>query len=477
MPDAFLDATAQAELVARREVTPAELVAEAIERIEALNPELNAVITPRFEKAVTEAAGELPDGPFKGVPFLLKDLLCASAGDPLAGGTRLLKESGYRSQHDTYLAARFKKAGFVLLGKTNTPELGILPTAEPEAFGPTRNPWDTTRSSGGSSGGSAAAVAAGMVAVAHGNDGGGSIRIPASECGLFGLKPTRGRTTLGPDVGDIMGGLVCEHVLTRSVRDSAAVLDAVAGPAPGDPYVAPPPAGSFSAALGADPGPLRVGIFSEPVTGMVHPECLAAVEGAARLLESLGHHVELSHPAALDEPDFTGSFMTLWAVGNAAEIDYLSRLLGRQVQEGEMEPLTWALAEMGRSFSGPQALLALGWLQGFSRRVQQWWADGFDLLLTPTIAEPPPELGQFGSPPDNPLAGLFRAGALVPFTPQFNVTGQPAASLPLHWSDDGLPIGVQLVAAFGQEELLFSVAARLEEARPWAGRRPPVSAG
>lgn len=472
----FLDATAQAELVSSGEASPRELVEEAIGRIEELNPALNAVITPLYDKALEQASGELPAGPFRGVPLLLKDLLCATAGDPISSGTRFLKEAGYLAPHDTYLAARFKEAGFVVIGKTNTPELGILPTTEPEAFGPSHNPWDLERSTGGSSGGSAAAVASGMVALAHGNDGGGSIRIPASECGLVGLKPTRGRTTLGPDLGDVMGGLVCEHVLTRSVRDTAAVLDAVAGPAPGDPYFTPPPPEPFSSYVSADPGQLRVGLMDTAVTGTVHPDCVAAVKAAGELLESLGHKVEVSHPMALDDADFTGNFITLWSVGNAAELDYWSSVFRRQVTAEQVEPLTWALAEMGRGFSGPQALLALGWLQGFSRQVQSWWEEGFDLLVTPTIAEPPPELGQFVSPPDNPLAGLFRAGALVPFTPQFNVTGQPGISLPLHWSSEGLPIGVQLVAAFGREDLLISVAAQLEQASPWADRRPPVSA-
>ncbi len=476
MPEPFLDATAQAELVRTNQVSPAELVDEAIDRIEELNGSLNAVITPLFEKARAQAAGPLPDGPFKGVPLLLKDLLCTTEGDLMAGGTRLLKELGYRAPHDTYLAERFKRAGFVVLGKTNTPELGILPTTEPDAFGPTRNPWHPDHSTGGSSGGSAAAVSSGMVSVAHGNDGGGSIRIPASECALVGLKPTRGRTSLGPDLGDVMGGLVCEHVLTRSVRDTAAILDAVAGAAPGDPYVAPAPAGSFLEAASSDPGPLRVGLFTEPATGAAHPDCVAAAEETARILESLGHRVEVAHPPALDEPDFAANFITLWSIDTAAEVEYWSVTLRRHVKPDELESLTWALVEMGRSFSGPQALLALGWLQGYARRVQQWWVDGFDLLLTPTIAEPPPLLGQFGSPPDNPLAGLFRAGALVPFTPPFNVTGQPAISLPLYWNGEGLPIGSQLVASFGREELLISVAARLEEASPWAGRRPPVSA-
>jgi amidase len=476
--DAFLDATAQAELVRRGEVSPLELVEAAIDRIETLNPQLNAVITPLFERGRDAASGgDLPDGAFRGVPFLLKDLLCHSAGDPLYEGMSFLRRQRHVARDDTVLAARFRAAGLVLVGKTNTPELGILPTTEPEAFGPSRNPWDTARSTGGSSGGSAAAVASGMVPLAHGNDGGGSIRIPASECGLVGLKPTRARTSLGPEFGDMMGGLVCEHVLTRSVRDTAAVLDAVAGPAHGDPYSAPPPRRSYREELTAPAGALRVGILTTSPVGSVHPDCVAAVESTARLLESLGHVVEDSHPAALDDLDFAGNFITLWSVGNAWNLDYWGRELGVIVAEADVEPLTWALASMGRSFSGPQYLGALEWLQRFSRKVQSWWeVDGYDLLLTPTIAEPPPLLGQFGSQPDNPLSGLFRASALVPFTPQFNVTGQPAISLPLSWNAEGLPIGTQLVARFGAEDVLIRVAAQLEQAAPWHERRPPVHA-
>ncbi len=476
MSDAFLDATAMAGLVRTGEASPAELVDAAIERIERLNPELNAVITPRFEAARAEASGRVPDGPFRGVPFLLKDLLCHSAGDPMYEGMAFLRDLGHVEEEDTILAARFRRAGFVFLGKTNTPELGILPTTEPDAFGPTRNPWAPDRSTGGSSGGSAAAVASGMVPAAHGNDGGGSIRIPASECGLVGLKPSRGRTSLGPAFGDVMSGLVCEHALTRSVRDCAGILDAVAGPAPGDPYHAPQPRRPYVEEVGADPGRLRIGMFASVPFGEVHPDCAAAAADTAGLLESLGHHVEAAHPAVLEDADLTGNFLTVWSVGTAWNLDYWGRRHGRQVREEDVEPLTWALADGGRSFAGPQYLAAVEWLQRFTRKMASWWESGFDLLVTPTIAEPPPTLGQFTSPPDNPLAGLFRAGALVPFTPPFNVTGQPAVSLPLGWSAGGLPIGSQLVAAYGREDLLIRVASQLETARPWSARRPPVSA-
>jgi amidase len=477
--DPFLDATAQADLVRRGEVTPTELVDTAITRIETLNPHLNAVITMLFDKARAQAASnDLPDGPFRGVPMLVKDLTCHSAGDSFFEGSGYLKELEWVEDSDTYLAAKFRAAGFVFCGKTNTPEFGILPTTEPLAFGATHNPWNLEHSTGGSSGGSAAAVASGMVPVAHANDGGGSIRIPASECGLVGLKPSRARTSLGPEFGDTMGGLVCEHVVTRSVRDTAAILDRVSGPMPGDPYTAPTPARPYLTEVGSDPGRLRIGIlsFNPAGTSVVDPECAAAAENAGRLLEALGHQVEASHPEAFAEPEIVANFITTWAVGSAWVLDYWERRTGKAMTSADVEPLTWALAELGRSSTGPAYLSAVEWLQAFSRRTADWWAGGFDLLVTPTIAELPPRLGEFDSPEDNPLAGLFRSAALVPFTPLFNITGQPAISLPLSMSDSGLPIGVQLVAAYGCEDLLIQVASQLEVAAPWGDRRPPAVA-
>ena len=473
-----LDATAQADLVRTGQASPAELVDAAIERIERVDPQLNSVITPLFEQARQAAAGDLPDGPFRGVPFLLKDLAAHSAGDPFHEGMAFLKERSWSEPEDTALAARFRAAGLVTVGKTNTPELGILPTTEPLAYGPSRNPWATTRSTGGSSGGSAAAVAAGLVPMAHANDGGGSIRIPASECGLVGLKPTRARVSSGPEFGDVMGGLTCELVVSRSVRDTAAVLDAVHGMEPGDPYGVPDPVRPYAAEVGADVGRLRIGLMTSAPYGSVavHADCVEAAEAAGTLLESLGHGVEPSHPKALDDPGYTAHFIPFWAAGAAWNLDYWSRRTGDAVTADDVEPLTWALAEVGRSGSAADWLSAREWLQANAREVAGWWTEGHDLLLTPTIAEPPPVLGSFDSPPDNPLHGLFRAAELVPFTPPFNVTGQPAISLPLHWSDDGLPIGVQLVAPFGREDVLLRVAAQLEAAQPWTDRRPPVHA-
>jgi amidase len=477
-----MDATAQAELVRDGEASPQELVEAAIARIEALNPQLNAVIHRFYDEALAEAGGDLPDGPFRGVPFLLKDLGATLAGQPLHLGMRLLKEAGFRAPLDSYLGRRFKEAGFVVVGKTNLPELGILPTTEPDAYGPTRNPWDTERSSGGSSGGSAAAVASGMVPVAHANDGGGSIRIPASACGLFGLKPTRQRISEGPVIGDNMSGLTVELVVSRSVRDAAAILDAVHGPAPGDPYVAPAPLRDYAEELGADPGGMRIGVMEQPpVAGMEsHPDCVEAVREAAALLESLGHSVEDStplDPATSEHLDLVETFLTRWAAGQTATLDQLGAILGRELGPGDVEPLTWRLAEIGRERSSGRYLRDIAVHQAVTRTVAAWHESGFDLLLTPTMSEPPVPLGTHDDSGDEPLDAYYRAIPEGAFTALINATGQPAVSLPLHWNEAGLPIGIQLVAPFGREDLLIRVAAQLEQARPWAERTPPVFAG
>ena len=471
---AWLDATAQAELVRSGQVSPAELVAGAIARIEKLNPELNAVIHELFDQASAEAAGPLPQGPFTGVPFLLKDLAAELAGTPYCEGLGFAGD--YRSTVTQALTQRYIDAGFVVCGKTNTPELGILPTTEPRRFGASRNPWSTAHSTGGSSGGSAAAVAAGMVPVAHANDGGGSIRIPASCCGLVGLKPTRARNSLAPQYGDHMGGLVAEHVVARSVRDSAAVLDATAGPVAGDPYWAPPLRGpSFAAAAAAAPSRLRVGLLTASPTGdEVHPDCMAAARSAASLCESLGHGVE-EVVLDVDGQELVGDFVNVWAAGNAWAVADWEHRLGRAVTEPELEPLTWALVQIGNALSAAQYLRTVQRLQKMARQVAASFED-FDVALTPTLGEPPAPLGTFDSPPDNPLAGFLRAAPYATFTAPFNATGQPAISLPLDWNEAELPVGVQFVGSFGDEETLLSLAGQLEQAAPWADRRPPVSA-
>ena len=471
---ARLDATAQAELVRQGEVTPLELVDAAIERIERSNPALNAVVTPTFERAREAARGPLPDGPFTGVPFLLKDLSAAWAGVRMTSGSAFLKD--FVAPVDSVLVERYRAAGLVFLGKTNCPEFGFLPTTEPRLFGPTRNPWDPERTPGGSSGGSAAAVASGMVPIAHGNDGGGSIRIPASCCGLVGLKPTRARITHAPLLGDIMGGLVVDHALARTVRDSAALLDATAGPAPGDPYTAPAAARPFLAEVGADPGRLRIAwSAANPIGAPVHRDCARAVEDAATLCADLGHEVDEAAPA-LDGDLLYDSFLAVWLAGHAWGIDGMARATGRKPDAASFEPLTWALYRIGREVRAPDYLLAMTALQRIAREVAAFFGR-FDLWLTPTMAEPPVPLGTFDSNSTDALAVFRRASEFVPFTPLFNATGQPAISLPLHWSDSGLPIGVQFAARFGDEATLVRLAAALEEARPWAGRTPAVWAG
>ena len=474
----WLDATAQAELVRDGEVTPSELVAAAIARIEDLNAGLNAVIHPLFDKAIDSAASPMPDGPFRGVPMVVKDLVCTTAGDPYHCGMRFLRDLGWTEREDSYTAAKLRDAGFVFVGRTNTPEIGLMPTTEPEAYGPTRNPWNTAHSTGGSSGGSAAAVASGMVAVGHATDGGGSIRIPASACGLVGLKPSRGRVSAGPKLGEGMGGFSIEHVLTRSVRDSAAVLDVLEGRMPGDPPGPPPPARPYRDEVDIDPGRLRVGLMVKAPGDAtpVHGDCVGAAENAARLLEALGHTVEEAHPPALDELEHIIHFGAVSGADAASLLDLWSARTGREIGPGDVELNTWTLAEMGRAVSAPQLLGSFEWIAGYRRRIAGWFEDGFDLLLTPTLAEPPPRLGEFVATPENPLGAGLRGARIVPFTPPWNSTGQPAISLPLNWNDAGLPIGVQLVAAYGREDVLIRIASQMEGAQPWNGRRPPTLA-
>jgi amidase len=475
---ADLDATAQAELVRVGDVTALELVDAAIARIEKVNAKLNAVIIPLFESARAKAAAKLAPGPFRGVPFLLKDLIAASEGDPLHSGMALMKKLGFVAPEDTYLTRKFRDAGFILLGKTNTPELGLAGTTEPLAYGPTRNPWNPEHSAGGSSGGSAAAVAARLVPAAHANDGGGSIRIPASECGVVGLKPSRGRVSLGPSFGEGWHGLGIEGAVTISVRDAAGILDAISGPMPGDPYFAPPPHRPFSEECGRDPGRLSIGLMTERPgkTSPIHPECVRAVEMTGRLLESLGHRVEISHPPAFDEAEMTEHFKRVVVAHAAQTIDFIGQMLGKPVAQDELEPYTWAVVVYyGHKVAATDYISSVDWLHGWGRRMAAWWGDGHDLLVTPTIAEPPPCLGDLGGPGGDPQRRLERNLEVMAFTPAFNATGQPGISLPLHWTPEGLPVGVHFVSSYAREDLLIRIAAQLEQAEPWANRRPPIS--
>ena len=485
---AHLDATAQADLVRSGDVTPTELVDAAIIRIEALDPQLNAVVLRRFDQARDEAGilatGIEEDAPFRGVPFLTKDLSCATEGEPYTDGMRALKDAGAVASETAHLARRFRGAGLVNLGRTNSPELGLVPTTEPDAWGPTHNPWDPTRSPGGSSGGSAAAVAAGLVPAAHASDGGGSIRIPAAACGLVGLKTSRGRVSVGPGKGELSSAMSVQFTVTRSVRDSAALLDICAGEEPGDPIVPAPPARSYAeiaarAATGDGPAALRIGMMTRAPGDVTpnHPECVAAVESAARVLEGLGHRVDIGHPAAYDDPVKSEIFATLWGVDATTKTTAAGRVIGRELTDADVEPGTWIMASAGRDITALEYVDALNAMQRWAREMAEWWAaDGFDLLLTPTLAEPPVPLGTFAPTADDPFAGLRRAGTFTPYTPTFNLTGQPAISLPLHETPEGLPVGVHLVATYGREDLLLAVATALEVAMPWSDRRPLLHA-
>lgn len=467
-----LDATALADLLRTGQLTPLELVETAIARIEALNPQLNAVVTAMFDEARATAQQTLPDSPLAGAPFLLKDLQAAYTGVPMSGGSRWLR--AFAPNGDSELVNRYKRAGLIVVGKTNTPEFGLLPTTEPTLFGATKNPWDLTRTPGGSSGGSAAAVAAGLVPFAHANDGGGSIRIPAACCGVFGLKPTRGRNPLGPHFGDIYGGLIAEHAITRSVRDSAALLDATAGYDPGDPYIAPLPVRPFAEEVKLPPGRLRIAFSTQAPTGVpVQPDCIAAVEAAAKLCAELGHEVTEAAPQLHGEM-LSNAFFTIWAAGCAWTIDSFQFAVGRPPTEDELEPLTQVLIAIGRKRSAPEYLLAVQTLQFFARRIAQFM-EAYDLWLTPVLAEPPVPLGTFAPTADDAMAGMKRAATFAPFTALQNMTGQPAMSVPLHWNEAGLPIGVQFAARYGDEATLFRLAAQLEAACPWAEKYPPLA--
>jgi amidase len=397
------------------------------------------------------------------VPTAMKDLGALMAGEPHHMGNRALKAIDHRADHDSALYRRFRKAGFVAIGRTNTPEWGSTMTTEPLAFGPSRNPWNLGHSTGGSSGGSAAVVAAGIVPVASASDGGGSIRIPASECGLVGLKPTRGRVSFAPDEGESWAGASTAGAVTRSVRDAAAVLDALAGYEVGDPYTAPPFERPLADEVGVPPGRLRVGVWSGAALGGVHPECIAAVERAAALLEHAGHHVEVSVPEVMYDEGFYQRYITVIAANTLADLNGLHEVLGREAGPDDVEEGNLRLAAIGRKVGAADYIAAVAGQQRWSREMLAWWQPhGFDLLVTPVIAGPPPPIGYLAGP-----EGGRRVRELLLFTAQFNVTGQPAISLPLHRTSDGLPVGVQFVAAHAREDVLVRVAAQLEEAAPW----------
>jgi amidase len=485
------DGLGLAALVRSGQVSAAELLDTAIARIERHDPALNAIIRKRYEAARAELAHVDPQAPFAGVPFLLKDLCSTIAGEPTGSGNRVLAQ--VTMPRDSEMVRRLRAAGVSIAGRTNTPEFGLVPTTEPVLYGPTRNPWSPDHSAGGSSGGSAAAVAAGMVPLASGGDGGGSIRIPASCCGLFGFKPSRGSTPTGPDNSELWHGLVIEHVISRSVRDSAAMLDATFGADAGAPYAAPPRLRPFLDEAATEPGRLRIAFTTQALFGhgAVHADCVAAVHDAATLLESLGHHVEEATPPLEAEAD-ARAFVTLLAGETRAQIELMSRLLQRRLRAADFEPATYTLALLGCALSAAAYAGAATQLQMIARRQAPFFAT-HDVLLTPTLGAPPARIGALQPTPAEQrwlhLANTFDAGWLlkaagtigpmaartfgyIPFTPMFNATGQPAMSLPLHWNAAGLPIGVQCVARLGEDATLFRLAGQVERAQPWFDRRP-----
>jgi amidase len=459
---AFLPATEQARLVREREVSSSELVQLYLERIARLEPELNAFVTVRGEEALAEAHAAdaaLARGPFHGVPIAVKDLT-PTAGIRTTYSCRAFADNV--PDFDTAVVRRIREAGFVIVGKTNTPEFGTTAFTESELNGATRNPWNPTLTPGGSSGGAAAAVAAGLVPLAHGTDGGGSIRIPASCCGLFGLKPARGRVSAAPFTS--LEGLSTAGPITRSVADAAAFLDVLAGYEPGDPWWAPPPKRAFTAEVGSDPGRLRVAVTATPpIDAPVHPDCTAALRSAAALLEDLGHEVDDATPPWV-EPDLIDSFLVVWQVGPTLYA----------ADESLLTPLNRELTKAARTTTAVAYAEAVVRLQAAARRIVPFWHD-YDVVLTPTLALPPVPIGWQEEGAPGGFEQLQRNTLFTPFTSVANLTGLPAASLPLHGSDEGLPIGVQAIGPPAGESLLLRLAAQLEQARPWAGLRPPLS--
>ncbi len=465
-----LDATATAELVARGAITPGDLLDAAIARADALNPILNAITVRSDDVARRHIAAGLPEGPFTGVPFLLKDLGAEAVDFPTTNGSRLYQDKVHGYDSEMYL--RLRNSGLVTFGRTASPEFGIGPVTEAGANGgPTRNPWNPERTSGGSSGGAAAAVAAGIVPAAHGSDGGGSVRIPASSCGLVGFKPTRARLPDGPGAGEGWAGMAIDGFLTRSLRDTARLLDAVAGPDLGAPYHAPPMKGSYVRAMARRPKGLKIAVHTRTFAGdPVDPACVAAVEKTARVLESLGHHV-----APFDRKVEIEAMMRAWtrivACGTALSVH--AKTTDPKVYTGKLDGVTLGAVRLAAEISGEQYLAAVETVHAFGRQMARHLS-GIDVLVTPTLAEPPARVGRFK--PDNEDFLAYRTGpqgvfAYSPFTAAFNASGQPAVSLPLHWTDDDLPVGVHFAASFGDDEVLMGLAAQLEEAMPWAEKQ------
>jgi amidase len=480
------DAVSLGGLIRKGEIKPIELIEITIQRIERVNPRLNCVIHKMYDQAYTigkqwndrnkkkQIAGSL----FGGVPFLLKDLLAESKGSAFHEGSAAVK--GYVSKLDSELVKRQKTSGLIIVGKTNTPEFGLLPTTEPDLYGPTVNPWDPGLIPGGSSGGSAAAVASGIVPMAHGNDAGGSIRIPASCCGLFGLKPTRARNPLGPIFGDIGSGIVCEHAITRTVRDSAALLDVTAGPDTGDPYYAPPKERPFLEEVGQEAGNLKIGLLTSIPEGWgietrMHHDCENAVRDAASLCESLGHNVADIKPDELGFTDLYKTFGIIFTCLVGRFIAYWEAELGKKLTEDQLEPVTWITYQAGLKRTGADYLGALESCQRFSRKIAKWYENGgYDVILSPTICILPTEIAAFQPASEDPMRWARLSNTFCALTYIYNITGQPAMSVPLFWNEGNIPIGVQFASRVGDEATLFRLAAQLEQARPWSNRKPLI---
>jgi len=474
MSEDFGDGLAQAALIASGQVAPEELLEATIARAEAINPAINAITVKLYDQARAAAAAKLPEGPYRGVPFLLKDIGASLQGVPTTAGSRLFAKS---ATYDSEITQRLKAAGLVIFGKTNTPEFGSLPTTEPLLTGATKNPWSAAHSSGGSSGGSAAAVAARILPAAHGSDGAGSIRIPASCCGVVGLKPTRARITGAPDVGESIGGISSQGIISLTVRDNAALLDCIQGPAPGDPYYAEPPGMPYLTALAEPVRKLRIALTRHSlIMTRLHPDCTAAAEDAAALCEMLGHTVIEDAPP-FDGETFYTIYSRFWPLSAARSIHRLDRENGRPGAVTAVEPFNQYLYEVSRDISALDYIVDLQWFHAATRSFGTWFAEkGYDVWLTPTLGLPPPPLGHFDAGRLGGAVVLERFIEFLPFTPLANMTGQPAISLPLYWNAENLPIGTQFAGRFGDETTLFQLAAQLERARPWAQRRPPLCA-
>jgi amidase len=465
------DAVGLAELVAKKEVTPGELLDAALARTEEVNPTINSVTRLLEDQARAAIAEGLPQGPLTGVPFLIKDISVHMKGVPTTSGSALFKNSDPQPA-DSALVAAYRKAGLVLFGKSNTPEFGAAATTEPVAFGPTRNPWNLERSPGGSSGGAAASVAAGIVPAAHASDGGGSIRTPSSCCGLVGLKPTRGRVSNAPN-GEGWGGLSVQNCVTRTVRDSALLLDIACQPVPGDPYWRDPPATPFAQEVGRDPGKLRIAFSTKSLTwGEMDPVCAENVRNAARLCEALGHNVEEKTPD-LDYLAMAEAVNALVSPAIATTLKMEGDRRGRPVEAHEVERLSWAIAESAAAMSAIDMGVAAQKMNTYSRGMAAFFQD-YDVLILSTLGMPPPMLGWMDTNAEDLSGYAEKLYSFMPNTQQFNASGQPAISLPLGWTDDGLPLGVMFAARAGEDALLFRLASQIEQAAPWAHRRPTL---